>query len=1501
MKPSFYSRTSSLLFAFATLTFGGASQAASVTYDADTTTTAAQDGAGAGWLTTNSNFWDGAANVVWPNTSADEAIFGVASGAAASVTVGSVTANKITFNAAGSGNYTLASGIITLAGTTPTIAANVDASISAALAGSAGLTKTGAGTLTLTGANTFSGATTLSAGTVTVAGSSSSPNSTGALLVGGATAKGVLNINTSGTLNLATASGVAIRVGGNAVATNSGAGALNQSAGTVNLGLATTTNYLELGAGGSSYGSCQLSGGTLNIVANDGFRVGASGIGSYVQTNGTLNCGRYLAIGTIGGGLTTGGKGVATFSGGTANISSSFRIIVSDKPSAVATLNIGTLAGGSAIVNNLSGSGVTLLGDAASTSGIVNLNAGTLVLGGPINRNTGNTVGTAAVNFNGGTLRASGNVGLITASTGTLLPVNVFNGGAIIDTQANTANIAANLLATTGNGIYPAGGVIGVASGGSGYIGAPLVAVSGGTGTGATAIASIVGGAITGVTLTSPGKDYVAGDVVTFTFTGGGALSAASPFAYTLTAGDLAANGIGGLTKLGAGTLTLSGTNTYAGPVAVNNGTLALTGANATTAVSLGSATSTGNLAMGQSLSLNSLVTVGLGGSIVGGSSTVSTLTLNQAAGILNLTALGGATGNAGNLSLVRTGAGTFNVAGSTNQLVDATISGGSVQLSSLATQNLTLGNCTVAITNLQAGIPAITAGTSFTASGPVTLKVSGSLTTGIQSVIGYPAGGTIGGAGIGAFTLETSSLPRGTAATLVDDVASHSVALSVSTSNPLAWKGNQGAAWNINSTNNWTMGGFVERYLEGDVTVFDDSASTTNVSLEGNVAPATVTFTHTAKDYTLSGSGAITGTTGLIKNGDGTLTLTNSNTYAGTTAVNAGTLRIGNGTTDGGIAGPITVGAGGTLDFRVSGTPTHAGSITNDGVLTFDTAGTLTLAGSLDGYGNTCVKSGSGRVVFTGGNSYGGTIGITAGTFQIGDGVANGTSSGTYEIAAGAFLRIERATAAAPVWSAITGAGTLALNSAQAVDASAQWGSLTLPAGFTGTLRVEKGRVGFNSGNTSLGGASKVEVLVGAQLLAFSSANPYTAPVDIAGGGWGESGYPDGLRLAASSTATWAGNVTLIADSGIMAQRLSNFTITGAISGPFQCEFYVGDPVGDSGILTVAPTAAAQNSYASTKINGRPSASVVAGNAYAFSSGPLQVAGAILKLNGNSFSFANLSGSVGSIGNYHASSAAGLSVGADGSSTAFSGVISDGGSAPLALVKTGSGILTLTGANSYTGTTTVNQGTLSITVPYLGNASTVTIATGAKLDLATGTAVDTVGKLVLGGVSVPPGTYNALDATFGSYFTGSGSLLVLAPYEAWAALKGLDSSNNGLGQDPDHDGLSNLMEFYLNGNPLASDPAMLPVQTLDATYVTFSFSRRDDAAAAVTSEAAQYGSDLLGWTDVPLGTSSSGPDANGVIVTVTPNGAAPDSIVVQIPRSLAPAGELFVRLKVVK
>jgi fibronectin-binding autotransporter adhesin len=116
--------------------------------------------------------------------------------------------------------------------------------------------------------------------------------------------------------------------------------------------------------------------------------------------------------------------------------------------------------------------------------------------------------------------------------------------------------------------------------------------------------------------------------------------------------------------------------------------------------------------------------------------------------------------------------------------------------------------------------------------------------------------------------------------------------------------------------------------------------------------------------------------------------------------------------------------------------------------------------------------------------------------------------------------------------------------------------------------------------------------------------------------------------------------------------------------------------------------------------------------------------------------------------------------------------VISGGGS----LTKEDTGLLVLSGANTYTGDTTVADGILSLQSAYLADASTISVF--GVLDLDTAGATDDVGALYLGGVlQTLAGTYgsnaSAADYKSDTYFNGTG-MLQLVPEPGVALLGGL-------------------------------------------------------------------------------------------------------------------------------
>ena len=133
-----------------------------LTWDIGQGTGGANFTGGSGTWSNGVNNWNtGSGSAAWSNSTPTSATFAATAG---TVTIaGAVTTSGLTFN---SGGYLLSGNTLTLGGNT--IAANADATIACPLAGSAGLTKTGAGKLTLTGSNLFTGPVILSAGVVSI-------------------------------------------------------------------------------------------------------------------------------------------------------------------------------------------------------------------------------------------------------------------------------------------------------------------------------------------------------------------------------------------------------------------------------------------------------------------------------------------------------------------------------------------------------------------------------------------------------------------------------------------------------------------------------------------------------------------------------------------------------------------------------------------------------------------------------------------------------------------------------------------------------------------------------------------------------------------------------------------------------------------------------------------------------------------------------------------------------------------------------------------------------------------------------------------------------------------------------------------------------------------------------------------------------------------------------------------------------------------------------------
>ncbi len=621
--------------------------------------------------------------------------------------------------------------------------------ITAAAVGNQALTKLGAGTLRLAGTVSVDGNIIAGAGVLEITGSTST-TATAYTQVLSNTATPVLRIQSGATLS----------TGVLEIASLPGyQGAVVMNGGQLNITTANAQSGILLGESGrtgTGYGAFMLNGGTVDTNRVDtGDGAAADSVSIVRVTGGTLSTANYIMFRNERWEFTvTGGQVLRSGD----HIALGFRSSGSTTAQGVMTVAGGTVDNGARTITFAQQNDAT-----ANGTGHLNLNAGTLI-NGYINfyHGTGTTMN-AFVNFNGGLYRAAQTATMMTTSgsggTGSLTAyVNgafgAFDGGLKIDTNGFITTISNALLAPSGDGVA----TIPVATGGSGYIAPPYVEISGGGGSGATAYAtvdldpsSLTYGQVTGIVVTNPGRDYTSAP--TITFKGGGGSGA------TVGTATLATNTSGGLTKSGAGTLVLSGTdaNTFTGMTTVTAGVMQLSKTADVTAiagdVTIGDGSTAAILKLTNSdqIADTSAVTLNGTGSNAGilqlnsPSETIASLSSTGGAGVvenesgvagtrtLTLAATSGSAtfsgilrdgdgvGTDGTLALVKTGAGTQVLTGANTYTGSTTISGGELQIGDAGSGQSGTGAVTVQSGGTLTG-SGLVQGSSFTAQSGATV-----------------------------------------------------------------------------------------------------------------------------------------------------------------------------------------------------------------------------------------------------------------------------------------------------------------------------------------------------------------------------------------------------------------------------------------------------------------------------------------------------------------------------------------------------------------------------------------------------------------------------------------------------------------------------------------------------------------------------------------------------------------------------------------------------------
>ncbi|HJR74109.1 MAG TPA: autotransporter-associated beta strand repeat-containing protein [Luteimonas sp.] len=1047
----------------------------------------------------------------------------------------------------------------------------------------------GNGTVSLTGDNTYTGATTVS----------------GATLLFDSVANGgsasALGASSNASSNLVLENGRLRYTGGTAstdrgfTLVNGGASrAFEISDAGANLtftGLVTSPDdagfnkvgagTLTLANGGNDYiGVTDVSAGTLsvNTLADGG---AASGIGA--SSNASSN----LIIRT---------GGVLQYTGATASSDRGFTLDGS--------------AGGSIDVGNAATT-LTLGGVAVGNAKLTKQGAGTLVLSG-VNTYTGQTV------VDGGTLRAGstqafGGPNLVTLAdaAGVALDLDGFDnrigglqgGGAIggnVLLGSGTLTIAGN-NATFGGAISGTGGIIKDTSStqamlgcGNSYTG-PTTLRSGtftvdcladsGLQSGIGASSDVTGGLV----FNGGRLAYTGGTVAVdrgFTTTGGFINVTQAGTTLTLSG---AAVGTGTLSKEGAGTLVLSGANTYSGTTQISEGTLRAGSAQAIgssglrmglagTLFDLGGfdtsafwiddsvvnadAPSVGNIALG-----GNTLTITNGAGAIGNGAAVNY------AGVISGT--GGIVKNGGSLQQFSGCNNTYTGSTTINGgwlMVDCLADGGlnsGLGASSSAAANLVLnggrlrylgsGGSTDRQFTVGAGNGWLEAyGTGaihFTSTAPVVFSGSGNRTLVLGGIntddnslaarIDNAAGGTTAfiKEGTGTWILNNAASTYTGRTTIsggvlgVDKLSNGGVASSIGMSTS--------GAGNLVIGNNSTL-----RYTGAGDTTDRLFTLSTGVSFIESSGTGAIVFSNTgsagfsaagARTLALGGTNtglntmggtivdqnAAAGKTTLAKNDSGTWVLTGNNSYSGNTVINDGNLIVGNGGTSG------NAGTGNVIVVNSTST------------LSFNRSDTFNFSGELSGAGN-IAQMGTGTTVLTAANNtIGGVTGVNAGTLQIAGGSnlttgAAAMGNGTLQVQAGGSLTTP--TIAMNAGSTLDVSGTVQAAGGAASAMTGDAGDSTINVNAGGTLRAN-GDLGGGSDTVNLfgmldTGSGVLGLGAGDDLLALNEG------ASIAGGVAAGAGA-DTLQVNNTSAMT-LGGADYTGFESLIKQNSGALTLTG-------------------------------------------------------------------------------------------------------------------------------------------------------------------------------------------------------------------------------------------------------------------------------------------------------------------------------------------------------------------
>ncbi len=474
-------------------------------------------------------------------------------------------------------------------------------------------------------------------------------------------------------------------------------------------------------------------------------------------------------------------------------------------------------------------------------------------------------------------------------------------------------------------------------------------------------------------------------------------------------------------------------------------------------------------------------------------------------------------------------------------------------------------------------------------------------------------------------------------------------------------WKGAVDGNWDI-ATPNWATSGAPAIYAQGDIVTFDDAVvGATTVVLTTALTPASITFNNSASNYVLSGSGSLSGPIGINKNYPGTVTLTESggDNFSGGVTVNNGTLVLDNPNSL--ITGNSTIGFGATLQSGINDSFGNlpSGNIALNGRLVFNRTNNLSVGNLISGFG-TLIKSNNNVLTIARNNAnWTGAVTVAQGTLQLSaiNALGNGTNV-PITVNNGATLDVNGVTGTNSV--VVSGAGVNGNGALVNNNASIQ----AFPAMAFMTL----------TGNTTIGGFNRWD-------LRPASSSPDTLSPTFAGLSTGGQPY--------SLTKTGANFIGIV--SATVDPKLANVTVQsgtlnleGALTG-------LGNP---ANLLTVFNGATLELWNLAPELDKvvvlNDGATVLNGSGANVISGPIIIA-------------TNAPASAGN-----------CTFNIGGTYLWTTGGMSGRGN----VIKNGVGTLYVSGANTYTGSTRINSGTLALfNDGTIYKTTNITISIGAALN----------------------------------------------------------------------------------------------------------------------------------------------------------------------------------------